>query len=233
LSSAQLLYQLQILDSDLDQTGKELTDIKAALGETDQLVQAKAAVQSAEESLRRAKAALQTLDLEVTALAGKISQQEKLLYSGKAMSAKEAANLQDEVASLKRRHQNREEALLEAMVSAEEAGAGLTQARAELAAIQAQWQADQQQLRERQTVLQTKAAELKAQRKSTAGPIDPKDLANYENLRRRKAGRAVVMAINSVCQGCGVAASSSKLQRARAGVELLYCSTCGRILYVA
>ena len=34
------------------------------------------------------------------------------------------------------------------------------------------------------------------------------------------------------CQGCGLGASNRKVQQARAGAELIYCGTCGRILYV-
>ena len=53
-----------------------------------------------------------------------------------------------------------------------------------------------------------------------------------EDLRQRRAGRAVAMAKNGVCEGCGLTASNSKIQQARTGLELKYCSTCGRILYV-
>jgi hypothetical protein len=232
LSQAQQLYQLQNLDSELDQTREQLADITAALGESEALKKAKQAVETAEQELRQAQTKAQDLDLEVGTLANKIVQQEKLLYSGKVSSAKEAANLQEEVASLKRWHQKREEALLEAMVAAEEAEERFDQAQEELATVSARWQANQAELTHKQGDLERKSQELMARRPALAEKIDADELRNYEALRRKKGGRAVALVKNGVCQGCGVTASNSKVQQARTGAALSYCSTCGRILYV-
>ncbi len=233
LSRVQQLYQLQNLDSELDQARKELAEIAAALGESEALKQAKQAVETAEQKLRKAQTKAQDLDLEVNSLANKIGQQEKLLYSGKVGSAKEAANLQEEVASLKRRHQNREEVLLEAMLAAEEAEAEFHQAQQELSTVSGQWQANQEMLTQKQNELEANVEQLLARRPIITDQVSPDDLREYETLRRKKGGRAVAVAKNGVCQGCGVTASNSKIQRARAGTELAYCSTCGRILYVS
>ena len=232
MSRIQLLYQLQLLDSELDQANRELAQIVAALGESDALKKAKADVESADKNLRSARATLQDLDLEVRGLANKIAQQEKLLYSGKTMSAKEAANLQDEVASLQRWHQKREEALLEAMVIVEEAEETLSQAQTNLSSVQTEWAAGQKDLIAQQSHLKTQIAELVDRRPTVAKGIKADDLDEYDDLRRKRAGRAVALTTNGVCQGCGMAASHRKIQQARAGTELPYCSTCGRILYV-
>jgi predicted nucleic acid-binding Zn-ribbon protein len=176
---------------------------------------------------------MQDLNLEVKTLADKIAQQEKTLYQGKVLSAKEAANLQDEINSLKRRHGQREELLLEAMVGTEEAEEHLKQARAELATVQAGWQADQERLTLQQANLKARSAQIGQQRPVMVKIIDEDDLEEYEDLRRRKAGRAVAPVKDGICLGCGVGASSSRVQHARSGVELIYCGTCGRILYVA
>ena len=128
LSRAQILYQRQLLDSELDQAKKELAEIAVALRENEALRQAQTALETADKEQRQAQTTMRDLELEVGGLAQKISQQERLLYGGKNMSAKEAANLQDEVASLKRWHEKREELLLEAMVAAEDAEEGFSQA---------------------------------------------------------------------------------------------------------
>jgi predicted nucleic acid-binding Zn-ribbon protein len=232
VSRAQRLYQLQTLDSDLDKVKRQLTQLAAQLGESQALKTAQKAVEAAEQLLRQAQTLVRDLELEVKSLSQKIAQQEKTLYSGKNLSAKESANLQGEVASLKRRQSQREEAQLEAMVQGEEAEAKLNQARAELTKVQAAWTADQDKLVQNQGLFQVKMAELTEQRPSTARGIDSQDAQVYESLRPRKGGVAVVMVQNNVCQGCGMAASSNTLQRARAGAELVYCDGCGRIMYV-
>ncbi len=232
MSRAQILYQLQLLDSELDKTSKELTEVTALLGESDALKRAKSQVKTTADILRQARTELQDIDLEVNGLTEKIARQEKLLYSGKSMSAKEAANLQEEVSSLRRWHTTREEALLEAMVAVEEAEARHDEASTRQSAVRQQWQAGQRELLDKQATLQTKIKELQSQRPAKITDVPPGDLTIYEKLRKRRAGRAVAIMRNSVCEGCGVSASSSRVHRARAGAELEYCSTCGRILYV-
>lgn len=233
MSRAQQLYQLQMLDSEVDKTKQELAEIATRLGESEALKQAKAQAEGAENQLRQAQATIQNQNLELQSLTQKIAQQEKTLYQGKALSPKEAGNLQDEIASLKRRQSQREELLLEAMVGAEEAEQHLEQMRSRLATIQTEWQADQEHLAEQQAALKIKLNELKQQRPVMIKVIDVDDLDEYEELRPRKAGRAVAVVKDGICLGCGVAASSSRIQHARAGTELIYCGTCGRILYVA
>ncbi len=233
MSRAQQLYQLQTLDSEVDKINRQLAEIATQLGESEALKKAKAEVEGAEKELRRVQATMQDLNLEVKSLADKITQQEKTLYQGKALSAKEATNLQGEITSLKRRHSQREELLLGAMVETDETERRLEQTQAGLATLQAEWQVEQEQLTQQQTTLKTKAAELKQQRPVIARAIDADDLEDYEDLRERKAGRAVAVVKDGICQGCGMAASSSRIQHARTGTELIYCSTCGRILHVA
>lgn len=232
MSRIQSLYQLQLLDTDLDQTRKELAEVKAALGESEALKQARAAVTRSEEVMHQAQTKMRDLELEVNGLASKITQQEKLLYSGKTMSPKEAANLQEEVASLKRWHSTREELLLEAMMAAEEAEEAFRAAQARLAEVEAGWTADQAALRQKQSELENKLAELQERRPTLTAGLKAEDLAEYDTLRRKRAGRAVAIVKNGVCQGCGIAVSQGKLQRARADQELMFCGTCGRILYV-
>jgi hypothetical protein len=226
------LYQLQSIDSEIDLIRQQLKDIAAQLGESEALQQAKSRQQAAESRLRQAQAKMQDLELEQKSLAQKISGQERLLYSGKVLSPKEASNLQEEVASLKRRQSDREENLLEAMVEAEEAENDLESAASQLNTVTANWDDEQKELQAESSQLKRRWVELKQRRPGVVAAVDPATLSIYERLRPKKAGRAVVAVKGGVCQGCGMTPSNNRLQQARAGTELVYCGACGRILYV-
>lgn len=226
------LYQLQSLDSEIDQINHQLAEIVVKLGESEALKAARANIEVVKKKLRQAQATMQNLDLEVKSLTEKIANQEKKLYSGTVLNAKEAANLQDEVISLKRWHGEREERLLEAMVAVEDSESILDERQTELARIEAEWVTGQNHLKQEQSVLESRLEELRERRLTVADAVDVDDLREYESLRPKKAGRAIVAVKNSVCQGCGMTLSNSRVQRARTGTELMYCSTCGRILYV-
>ncbi|MCB0191044.1 MAG: hypothetical protein KDJ65_03800 [Anaerolineae bacterium] len=226
------LYQLQTIDSEIDQTRQELAQLAAQLGESDDLKQAKTRMEITSQELRRAQTVMQDLDLELKSLATKTSNQEKKLYSGKMSSAKEASNLQDEVSSLKRRQADLEENLLEAMMVVEESEEAVETAQTRLSSITSQWSAGQEELLQEQDALNRRLAELKSRRPILAQPISESDLKLYEQMRPKKAGRAVVAVKGDLCQGCGIAMPSNHLRRARSGTEILTCPTCGRILYV-
>lgn len=226
------LFQLQSLDSEIDQARQRLKEIVAQLGDSEALQQAKASVEKAETALRKVQTQLQNLDLELKSLAGKISTEEKKLYGGKVSSAKEAANLQEEVASLKRRQSEREEHVLEEMVKVDEAEASLDRARDQLTATEAAWAADQHDLIQERDTLKQKLADLINHRPVITQNVTANELNLYEKLRPKKAGRPVALVKNGVCQGCGVEVANNLVRQARTGGEMAYCSTCGRILYV-
>ena len=227
-----LLYQLQSLDSEIDHVRQQLAEIKAKLGESAALIQARTEYEAAKTTSRQAQTALRNLELEVKGLEEKIAGQEKLLYSGKVLSAKEAANLQEEVASLKRRLKEREERMLETMVEVETAENSLKSTQAAEADVESGWAVGQKKLQQSQLSLKRKLLDLAQRRPTIAEQISPADLSNYDKLRVKKAGRAVAAVKNGVCQGCGMTPSSSRIQQARAEDELIYCGGCGRILYV-
>jgi uncharacterized protein len=232
LSRTLQLYQLQALDSEIDKTRQQLAEVQARLGESAALKQAREALRLAETTLRKAQTTMQDLDLEVKSLGEKIVNQEKRLYGGKVLNAKEAANLQDEVAALKRRNSEREERLLEAMLAVEEGQETFTQKEAEFSTTEADWSANQARLQETQETLTQQLSQLLERRPLMTVSIQPDLLREYDSLRSKKAGRAIVAVKDGVCQGCGIAMSNSRVQRARTDEALTYCSTCGRILYV-
>lgn len=226
------LYQLQTIDSQIDQTRQELAQITAQLGESDEVKQAKITLEATNKKLRQAQTVMKDLDLEVKSLVTKIAGVEKKLYSGKMSSAKEAANMQEEAASLKRRQADLEENLLEAMLAVEETEEAIETAQNHLTSVTSQWSAGQEELLQQQEELKQKLAELANRRPVLAQPINAADLKLYEQLRPKKAGRAVAAVKGDLCQGCGIAMPSNHLRRARSGTEILTCPTCGRILYV-
>ena len=232
MSRVQQLYQLQLLDTEADQIRQRLAEIETSLGDNEHINRAEAAASAADKKLHQAQARMRDLDLELKSLTEKIDREEKLLYGGSARSPKEAANLQDEIASLKRRRGDREELFLGVMVEVEETENELERVQADLNAVKADWNVVQQTLQQEQAERRTRLAQLAEQRPSLTNAIAPEDLARYQTLRQTKAGRAVALMKDSVCQGCGVTASSSKERQARQGNELVYCGVCGRILYV-
>jgi predicted nucleic acid-binding Zn-ribbon protein len=233
MSRTQHLYELQQVDLEIESASRRLKEIAASLVESNELKQARKMVVEAKARLAKRRARMKDLDLEVSSLSHKIETDEQRLYSGRVTNPKELASLQDEVASLQRWRDKKEDDLLEVMVAAEEGEAALADAQAILTQVSDAWRAEQGDLANEQAQLQARLGELDEQRESLVAAIGPDDMAIYERLRRRKAGRAVALVKDGICQGCRMNPPTSQVQHARSGTELVFCNNCGRILHVA
>jgi predicted nucleic acid-binding Zn-ribbon protein len=223
------LYRLQCLDSEADEEQRRLAEIEATLGESEPLKQARRAVESAQALVKEWSVQQRDLELEIQGLTDKTTRSEQRLYSGAVKNPKELADLQAEVAALKRRQQKLEDDLLEIMIEREGAEASHAQAQAHLDETQAGWLAQQEDLLSEKETLQEKLAEVEQARAALIPTIEAGELATYQALRRRKGGKAVVQMSEGACEGCGIAVSPSLEWQLRQG-ELTTCSNCERIL---
>ena len=223
------IYRLQCLDSEGDAKQNRLAEIRAALGETKALKQARRALENAQAAVKKWAVRQRDLELETLGISDKSSRSEQRLYSGAVKNPKELTDLQAEVASLRRRRQKLEDDLLEVMIEREEAEATHTQAQQHLDETQALWSNQQANLITEREALQERLAEIEQARAELLPGIEADDLATYQHLRRMKGGRAVTQLSGDACGACGMAVSPNLKWRIRQeGVG--YCSNCERII---
>jgi len=225
------LYRLQTIDLEISNGERRLEEVEAGLGESEELRQARRALQKAEDELNRWRTTLRDLELETRSLTAKITSVEERLYSGRVTNPKELANLQNEVSYLKRRRGELEDRQIEAMVEVEEHEAEADSKKASLAQIEAEWSQTQKQLTEEQSELEERLAHLTKERVKLERTIGAEDLALYGELCSRKGGQVVALLKGGVCQICMVTLPTSQVQQARSGDSLSFCSSCRRILY--
>ena len=229
---AKQLLQLQTLDLERDAQYRRLKLVIASLAEPETLRTAAAEITAAQAAVTRTHTRKQDLELEAQTLAAKIASVDERLYSGRVKNPKELSDLQNEVASLRRRRVTLDDTLLEAMLALEEAERAEQQARSKLAALRTQWQADQATLTDERGQLETSIAALSEQRNQRMAAIAPDHLEPYQKLRRAHTGLAVARAEDGSCSTCGVEISDRLLTRARLSEGLSFCGNCERILVI-
>jgi predicted nucleic acid-binding Zn-ribbon protein len=229
MSRGEDLYHLQQLDSEWDTRQRRLLEIEAALKDDHALREARRALETAEKQAQKWYIKQRDLELEIQSLLDKMSRSEKRLYGGKVKNPKELADLQAEVASLKRRCQKLEDTLLEAMIEREEAEETRDEAQATLDETASLWSTRQSDLKREREEVDQRLAEIRQEREAVVPRIEAGIMATYESLRDQKGGQAVARVRDDICTGCGVAISPSAEWRLRQG-ELCYCDTCRRML---
>jgi predicted nucleic acid-binding Zn-ribbon protein len=223
------LHRLQYLDSECDAKQSRLAEIKAELGESQALKQARRALEVTQKLVRKWTLRQRDLELEAQGISDKTARSEQRLYSGTVKNPKELADLQSEIASLRRRQQKLEDDLLEIMIEREEAEAAYTQAQQHLDETETHWSLQQANLVIEQETLQKNLSETEQTRAELLPSIDAGDLSTYQHLRRRKGGLAVTQVNGDACGACGMAISPNlKWQLRQEG--LAHCSNCERII---
>lgn len=223
------LWTLQQLDTEIDRLAAEEAATQRALAaDPAQPVRARlqASRRAAAERAREVREAEAALDDTQT----RLQRQEARLYGGGA-SPKELGALQQEIAHLQAARSTQEEALLAAMMSAEEAQSVVTQRDTALRDAEQARERETADLNARLTSLEARLADLREERAGEAAECDATALARYEAVRKARGGRGVAEVRGGICQACRVSVTPATVQKARSGGELVACPNCGRILY--
>lgn len=230
MSRVRFLYELQMLDLELQSRLGMLERINRELDDDEEVQQAREVVRREEANLGQLEKDQRWLEWQLDDLKDKIRSYEEKLYSGKITNPKELMGLQMEVEQLKARYSEGEDRLLELMERAEEVRGELEEKRARLREIEAQWREHKERLKQDKAMVEQELGRLNEQRQALVERLDAESLNLYENLKRAKE-TAVARVEQGRCGGCRLSLSLSELQRARN--SLVFCSSCGRILYVA
>jgi hypothetical protein len=230
MNQAESLYHLQEIELGILRARKRLQEIAAALANSESVQAAQSQVNNARKTLTPLQTKARDLDLEIQSTVQKARSSEQHLYSGQVKNPKEMQDLQQEIQSLNKRHDELENHLLETMVAVDEAEATLQEAEATLDSITAEWEDQHQELLDEKKSLEQQAAQLLEQRKTALPQVEPATLKIYDALKPKKNYHAVAVLNGRSCSMCGVDQTMAIEREARQGQKLVYCENCGRIL---
>jgi predicted nucleic acid-binding Zn-ribbon protein len=170
-------------------------------------------------------------EADVDQVRSRIERDRERLDAGQVSSPRELENLQSELASLRRRQDDLEEAALEVMERQEEAtghAGALTAERSEVATARS----DAITRRDTGTAeIDDQTGKLDQQRSAIAADIPGDLLTLYEKLRDQHGVGAAALR-RGRCEGCHLALGTSDLNAIRAAPpdEVVRCEECRRIL---
>lgn len=124
-----------------------------------------------------------------------------------------------------------EDRILERMTESEPLDQNLKTAEAALAKEKQQVAAEQQAVHKRTALDRKTLEEVRQQRAEAAAKMDRNILNAYERLRKSRKGVAVAEALDGGCSACHMALRLQFFQDLRRGDRVMFCESCGRILY--
>lgn len=225
------LYQLQKLDSQVNQASNRIAEINHLLTQNETLLQAQTRLDQAAEEQKDIRGKLREIEISAHNKRIKMEQSEAALYGGAVKNPKELQDLQTEIALLKRTIAQVEDTQLELMVAAEACDQNYRDAEAFLNSVKAEMASKMANLTGEMNLLRATLDRLEIERKALVSQINPALLENYNQLRAAKKGLAVVPVEEDCCTACGTTLTAAEIQAARSSTKLVNCPSCGRILY--
>ena len=227
------LYELQVLDWKISAREESLEEVRAKLQDDSAVMSAGRRVEELVSQFAAPSSARRQVELAVKGIEEKLKRVEERLYGGTVTNPRELSAYEEERSFLTRQLSEEEDKLLELMVKVDELRSARGEARQSLKRLKAEREARHPEWLKAEERLVEELDGLRRERAGVVGMIPPSVLATYESLRRSRNGMAVAKVERGMCQGCRLSLPTRELQRARGAQEVVQCSSCRRILYVA
>ncbi len=225
------LYRLQQLDHQIDRITTRLIDIEKALSDDRRVKAAQKKLDLAQQDSQTKLAALKQIENSVEDQRLKRKLNQASLFGGSVKNPKVLQDLQMESEALARYINKLEDEQLEAMIASEAAIETLNEAEKAFQQAKATAIEENASLLGEKTKLEDTLERLLREKDAVLQPIPPASLQMYENLRKTKRGTAIAAISDGGCSSCGQNLTPADLQSVRAANTLIFCPSCGRILF--
>lgn len=225
------LYRLQQVDRQLEEASQELNSLNSSDSGSNDFKEAEAALEKGRGEKREAERVLKNAELELATLETEKKQTEDKLYSGKITNSKELSQLERDIQQLTKRRDKLDEQVLNGMEKLENANQTLKVKEKLFEEAKSTLEREKNARESRVARLSQQLEELKLRRENFTRSLDEMLLEQYASLKERKAGLAIASLKKNSCSACYMMVSESTIQKVKT-LELEYCSSCGRILYL-
>lgn len=225
------LFRLQKLDTAIDKTTSRLKEIEKALSDNRLVKQAKREFEQAQGKSKTIRINLNQIEDKVEAQRIKRKTDQAALFSGRIKNPKELQDLQRETEALKKYIAQLEDEQLEIMIEYEEAEKIRNQAEKRLAQAKGKAIEDNAALSSEKIKLESDLERFLREKQAVIQSISPASYQLYTGLRKSKRGIAIATITDGCCSICGQSMTPADLQSIRSSSQLVFCPSCGRIIF--
>jgi predicted nucleic acid-binding Zn-ribbon protein len=231
MNPAQLLLRYQAQVERERALREEIERITSRLQSDPEVVSLEEALQEARSAQDAVATRLRASDHEREDHRSRLRSREKELMSGRIRNPTELMQMSEEVAHMKARFVEEEDAELRLMEDADAADEAVRAANAGLAEARSRSAAEEPGLKEELEAAQSELADVEAERDQIWAEVPVSAQSAYSRTRARPA---VARVVGNQCTACRVTVTSSGMQTLRKGLEeIVHCEHCSRILVLA
>ncbi len=225
------LYQLQLLDLELDKNEKRLSEINEIISYSQDVKEIEQIVAEIESEKKKWQTKLKKIADEAHIIQEKIKNGEKSLYDGSIKNPKELQDVNIEIDSLKKRLLVLDEQQLEIMFSIEELDNQIDVHKQSLDILKKEKSAEKGILLAEAGEIEKSNRRITIEKDPILSQIEDEFFNIYEKLRKSKNKIAVSLIMDNACSMCGNGLPPMEVQKARSSADEIFCSVCKRFLY--
>jgi predicted nucleic acid-binding Zn-ribbon protein len=226
------IARVQKIDSAALELQRRFAHIDPGKHAHEEYAAAKAALDEAESLYKAVRTELEDLELANKGFEQKAEAEKKRLYSGGVYNAKDAENIDREIASLMKRRSQNDDRILELWDLVEPAKQKAAEAKAEFDKAEAKLKEYEAKYAAIKAEFEAKLAQVQALRQKEIVGCDPKLLAKYDAMRQKRGGVGLSAVVEGVCSACQTAIPKKQLGDIEMGETLETCENCLRYLYI-
>lgn len=230
MSQVWLLYRVQHIDTQIQDTTKKLEELDAGQVLREEVEALEKTVEETRQNIRKKQVVLRDKDLEVQKITSQKKSFEKKLYSGDSSNPKELAGWQQEMDNLKKQQTSIEDNMLILMEELEEMERLANEQEEAAKGKKEELARAEQSFRESTASFTTELDGLKSKREKIIETLEEGLWKTYLELLENKDGIAIVKILKGNCGGCFMNLPESIVKRVQQR-DLEFCNNCGRILY--
>jgi predicted nucleic acid-binding Zn-ribbon protein len=226
-----VVTRLQDLDNRIRELQREIATLPKHLSEIERTLE------SHLRKLEADRAALAANQRERKNLDGDIQEQERKLSKlrdqmmGAKITNEQYRAFQKEIDYCQKEIRRAEDRILSLMEESEPLEQNVNAAETSLVGERVKVHEEQQLVRDRTAEDERQLEELQGQRTTAVSEVSANVYAVYERIRTKRGGLAVAEAVDGRCSACHMALRPQFFQELRVCQQVMFCESCGRILF--
>lgn len=226
------LFNLQVIDSSIDERRKLLETVDDGTAAGSALEQARAELEALQNDLRAKQARQRKLELDLETILADRKERSERAYGGTVSDLKELTALEQKIEELGRNADRHEDMILELLDEIETVEAAVAKQQEKVDRLQSEYDRITENYERTTAQARSEIAELEARRAELVAEIDPDLLGQYEELRARFDGVAVAALRDGNCSVCNVAVPRVQHPMIARATSVVRCESCRRILVI-
>lgn len=230
LPEVEVALRLQAIDIQISDLQKEITSLPKHIAEIEKkLVGHERRLEADRAALAANQKERKSLEGEIQTTEGKISKLRGQMLEAKTNEQYRA--FQNEIEFGEKEIRGREDKILELMGESEALEKNVKAAEASLKEQRKQVESERADTERRTSADRKMVEKLTNERKTEIGAIPSQLAGDYERIRKGRGGIAVSEALDGRCAQCHMALRPQFLQELKRSGKVMFCESCGRILY--